>query len=87
MEEVMQLLIDPSGQVRCLYSEVIDLTLLGELCVRRASHVEPDDAGRWFADLAPVSGPKLGPFSRRSAALQAESAWLDQFLVGKGMPS
>ena len=75
----MQLLIDPSGQVRCLYSEVIDLTLLGNLSVRRASHVEPDEAGRWWADLAPVGGQKLGPFPRRSQALQAEIDWLDQF--------
>jgi hypothetical protein len=56
--------------------------LLGELCVRRASHVEPDDVGRWWADLAPVDGPKLGPFPLRSQALQAEVAWLNQFLLG-----
>jgi hypothetical protein len=78
----MQLLIDPFGQVHCLYSEVIDLTLLGELCVRRASHVEPDEAGRWWADLAPVGGPRVGPFRLRSEALQAEAAWLDQYLLG-----
>jgi hypothetical protein len=82
----MQLLIDPQGQIRCLYGEKIDLTLLGALCMRRASHVEPDDAGRWWADLAPTGGPRLGPFPRRSAALQAEVAWLDQFLLG-GAPS
>jgi hypothetical protein len=78
----MQLLIDPQGQVRCLYGEMIDLALLGELCVRRASNVEPDDAGCWWADLAPMGGPKLGPFPLRSQALQAEVAWLDQFLLG-----
>jgi hypothetical protein len=78
----MQLLIDPQGQVRCLYGEMIDLALLGELNVRRASHVEPDDAGRWWADLAPMGGPKLGPFQQRSTALQAEVAWLEQFGLG-----
>jgi hypothetical protein len=78
----MQLLIDPQGQVRCLYGEMIDLASLGVASIRRASHVEPDDAGRWWADLAPVGGPRLGPFPRRSAALQAEVAWLDQFLLG-----
>jgi hypothetical protein len=83
----MQLLIDPCGQVHCLYGEMIDLALLGELCVRRASHVEPDEAGRWWADLAPVGGPRLGPFRLRSAALQAETAWLEQFLLGKRTPS
>ncbi len=47
----------------------------GEAAITRASHVEPD--GRdWFADLAPVLGPKLGPFSTRRAALRAEHDWL-----------
>ena len=32
--------------------------------IRRASHVEPDEAGRWWADLSPVGGPRLGPFAR-----------------------
>ena len=83
----MQLLIDPFGQVHCLYSEMIDLSLLGKVRVRRASHVEPDEAGRWWADLAPVGGPRFGPFPLRSEALQAETAWLDQFLLDRGTPS
>ena len=33
--------------------------------------------GMWYADLAPVRGPVLGPFPQRSDALQAEVAWLD----------
>jgi hypothetical protein len=33
--------------------------------------------GRWWADLGPVSGPKLGPFDRRSQALEAEREWLE----------
>ena len=45
--------------------------------IRRASHVEPDDDGRWFADLSPVEGPKLGPFALRSQALDAERVWLE----------
>ncbi len=64
------------AHVRCLYDEAIDLAALGRLSITRASHVEPDDAGQWFADLAPVSGPRLGPFDRRSEALEAERAWL-----------
>jgi hypothetical protein len=83
----MQLLIDPWGQVHCLYGEMIDLTLLGVASIRRASHVEPDEVGRWWVDLAPVGGPKLGPLRLRSEALQAETAWLDQFLLGRGTPS
>jgi hypothetical protein len=73
----MQLRIDPHGQVTCFYDEVIDLTALGPLIIRRASHVEPDDTGKWWADLAPVGGPRLGPFRLRSEALAAERAWLE----------
>ena len=73
----MQLFIDPSGTVHTIYDETIDLNVLGHLQIRRASHVEPDEQGQWFADLAPVHGPKLGPFRQRSEALDAELIWLE----------
>ena len=73
----MQLIINPCGSMRCVYAETIDLAQIGRLTISRASHVEPDDAGDWFADLAPVDGPKLGPFAHRSDALEAEAEWLD----------
>jgi hypothetical protein len=76
----MILRLDPHGQVHCIYGESIDLSALGTLSIRRASHVEPDTSGQWWADLAPVRGPKLGPFTKRSEALAAESAWLDNYL-------
>jgi hypothetical protein len=76
----MRLRIDVGGRVTCVYAEAIDLGVLGTVSVRRVSHVEPDDAGRWWADLAPASGPRLGPFPRRSDALAAEVAWLDDHL-------
>ena len=72
----MDLIIEPKGRVRCLYDEGIDLTKLGPLSIRRASHVEPDVSGRWFADLNPMTGPVLGPFLCRSEALAAERAWI-----------
>lgn len=72
----MELVIDPTGQVRCLYHETIDMSCLGRLQITRASHVEPDENGNWWADLSPVNGPKLGPFRQRSEALEAEVAWL-----------
>ena len=74
----MELVILPGGVVRCVYDEAIELAALGRLSVERASHVEPDAHGQWLADLSPVGGPALGPFSRRSAALAAEVAWLRQ---------
>jgi hypothetical protein len=78
----MQMVIDAQGCVHCLYDEAIDLSLLGTVSIRRASHVEPDDLGRWWADLAPVGGPILGPFDRRSGALEAESDWLEAHRLG-----
>ena len=65
----MNLIIESDGRVRGVYSEVIDLAALGPARITRASHVEPDDQGRWLADLSPVRGPVLGPFERRSEAL------------------
>ena len=72
----MDLQIDPSGTVRCVYAEVLDLSMLGSLTITRASYVEPDRHGQWWSDLSPVQGPMLGPFGRRSEALAAEAAWL-----------
>src|SRR5436190_18374473 len=74
----MDLIVDRTGGLRCIYDEAFDLAALGGLTIRRASHVEPDDQGRWWADLAPVGGPKLGAFDRRSEALAAERTWLEQ---------
>ena len=73
----MQLLIEPSGAVRCVYSEEIDLTALGSPTITRGSHVEPDEQGQWWADMSPVSGPQLGPFQHRSQVLEAERHWLE----------
>ena len=73
----MQLLITGTGDVRCVYDEHIALAELGPLTIRRGSHVEPDEHGHWWADLAPVAGPRLGPFASRRAALAAEVAWLE----------
>jgi hypothetical protein len=80
----MHLIVDPQGGVRGVYAEAINLTRLGELFIRRASQVEPDGLGRWWADLGPVGGPLLGPFDRRSDALEAERRWLDNhWLAGQ----
>lgn len=79
----MHLIVDPGGLVRAIYSEAIDLRVLGVPAIRRASHVEPGDDGRWTADLRPVGGPILGPYDRRGAALAAEVAWLEQHWLNR----
>jgi hypothetical protein len=74
----MHIVVTPQGETRCIYGEEIDLRSLGILAIRRASHVEPSDNGRWLADLSPVGGPVLGPFDLRTEALSAEVSWLEQ---------
>jgi hypothetical protein len=74
----MQLIVRPGGAVQCIYGEEIDLSVLGNLAIRRASHVEPDEDGRWVADLSPVGGPVLRGFEKRSGALEAERWWLEE---------
>ena len=72
----MDLIVDPNGDVTTLYTELLDLSALGAMNIARASHVEPDESGRWFAQI--IDGPTLGPFNRRSEALAAEVAWLTE---------
>ena len=72
----MNLLIAPTGSIRCVYGEAVNLHQLGRLSIQRGSHVEPTADGQWTADLSPVNGPLLGPFSKRADALAAEVAWL-----------
>ncbi len=76
MTTEMELVVDASGGVRCVYGEELDLREFGKLQITRASHVEPDRDGFWWADMGPVSGPVLGPYGRRSEALGAERGWL-----------
>lgn len=77
----MELIVNPGGMVRCVYGEEVDLSAIGQLHIRRASSVEPDNHGQWWADLSPVGGPRLGPYPSRSLALAAEVRWLDQHLA------
>jgi hypothetical protein len=76
MSSKMELVIGCDGGVKCIYDEALDLRELGKLQITRASHVEPDLDGNWFADMGPSGGPVLGPFKNRSEALGAEREWL-----------
>ena len=77
----MQIIIEPGGAVRCIYGEEIDLAAIGSPTITRASHVEPDQQGRWLADMGPVGGPVFGPFDHRSEALAVEVQWLENFFL------
>ena len=83
----MQLVVTADGTVRFVYAETVDLRSLGATVIRRGSYVEPDAAGSWLVDLGPVAGPRLGPFAKRSDALQAEVAWLQEYWLTRSVPS
>jgi hypothetical protein len=76
MSSEMELVVGVDGMARCIYDEALDLREIGKLQITRASHVEPDADGFWWADMAPVDGPVLGPFRTRTEALGAERGWL-----------
>lgn len=78
----MQFRIAPNGRIKMIYSDQF-LSLLNEgvASVSRASHVEPCHTGGWTANLAPVCGPILGPFTLRSEALAAEIKWLTENII------
>jgi hypothetical protein len=76
MTAEMELVVGCDGGVRCIYEEALDLRALGKLQITRASHVEPDTEGNWWADMGPSGGPVLGPYGSRSEALGAERWWL-----------
>ena len=76
MTNEMELVVGIEGSVRCIYDEALDLRELGKLQITRASHVEPDAEGYWWADMGPSGGPVLGPHGSRTEALGAERRWL-----------
>ena len=69
--------IDRNGGVKAIYSDGFDWQVLGRPTIQRASQVEPDHLGLWWADLAVSGGPRIGPFARRIDAIAAEIAWLE----------
>ena len=62
MSSEMELGVGVDGVARCIYDEALDLREIGKLQITRASHVEPDAEGYWWADMGPVE--VLGPWRR-----------------------
>lgn len=85
MEPEIFILAD--GTVKFLYyDELKPLLDIGNVEVSRASHIDPEKTEnglKWFVDLAPVGGPKLGPFETRDEAIAAEIDWLSQNYLNK----
>ena len=79
MDQQAVAIIEPNGAVRGIYSDLIPYQAIGTPDIVRASHVEPDKHGMWWADMTPMNGPKLGPFLERSKAIQTEVQWLETY--------
>lgn len=82
-----EIIFDPAtGTVGAIYSDDVmpllrDVT--ADLTTRRASDVEPDEAGGWTATMRPwVPGGTvaLGSFPTRTQALEAEVEYLRRVL-------
>lgn len=81
----MKISIRPDGKIEHIYSDRLAyLTDLGKSETKRISSVEPTEKGDWLVDLSPIGGPKLGPFSLREDALQAEVKWVERNYLGGG---
>ena len=70
------------GRMEFIYTDnLAPLLDEGDATVQRVSHVEPscvDGRHGWTADMTPVDGPVLGPFTTRADALDAEHVWLQR---------
>tara|TARA_R110000824_G_scaffold32908_3_gene106087 strand:- start:4193 stop:4504 length:312 start_codon:yes stop_codon:yes gene_type:complete len=87
-KDSVSLTFDGDGAVSFVYEDAervmgVDIRRLIKmwaLTTKRVSHVEPYVADGtevgWIADMEPVGGPRLGPYSLRSDALTGERAWL-----------
>lgn len=82
-----ELVITPDGSIRFLWNDALaPLLTEGDASLFRASQVEPIGT-HWFADLALVNGPLLGPFPLRADALAAEAAWLNAHFLTELEPT
>ena len=79
-EQTFLIHTDAEGNLQFLYDDALKfLEQHGDVQIIRASDVDPDAQGNWWADLS-KSGVdvKLGPFVTRREALQAERNYLDK---------
>ena len=82
--------IAADGTLRAMYDDELTESLsMGTLRIRRASHVEFDNAVQaWFVDmradaLEGIEAFRVGPFPKRCEALAWEVAYLEARLAGK----
>ena len=68
--------IEPDGTVVTVYTDTIDLRVVGHIEAVRASVVEWDESGQAWAARILATGERLGPFATRAEAVAAERAVL-----------
>ncbi len=77
----VELLVQPDGNIRCLYTDLIDLSALGTLHVNRASHVEFNDSDQTWSVRLADTGEVIGKgFKTRTEALEFEVNYLNNTL-------
>jgi hypothetical protein len=75
------IVVEEDGTIRFIYSDDLrGLLQQGAASITRASHVEPCGLG-WTADMGPVNGPILGPYTTRAEALEAEVNYLHNHVL------
>lgn len=76
----MNIKFDKNGMAQFLYTEKLDLSLLGTVMdIKRVASVEPQGA-QWIVKISnkPII---LGPFGKRSDAIKAEVEWIEKNLL------
>ena len=68
--------IEPDGTVVTVYTDTVDLRVVGHMHTVRASVVEWDESGQAWTARILATGERLGPFVTRAAAVAAERAVL-----------
>ena len=71
------LIVTTPGVVECLYTEAVDLSLLGSLSVRRATDIAFDDAEQQWK-VRDMDGRDLYGHGSREACLDWERGYLEE---------
>jgi len=79
---LMEIYIDRTGNASCIYDEAINLSAIGAVSIRRASHVEPGRTGRVAGGHGDSRRSQAGPVYRRSEALASEEQYILSHLAG-----
>lgn len=70
------------GHIKHIYNEAIDLSSIGDMQIKRASVVDPENNGMWSVDLSLSGGKKIEGFVKRSDALKYEIDYIEQNILG-----